>query len=109
MDFIAFVLLHGIVHLPRIVFLTWSVTSNKIFPGQYELVFTSTSGAANWQLYAPQIINRCSFNRLDFSDSSIRLHGKPAAIQVDPQKFIVAIFGTGINAFMKVLLPGRNW
>src|SRR5687767_1099095 len=54
----------------------WSVSSKKISEGKYELVF-ATSGAKDWQLYAPdQSINEVKMAELRFNDSSIIVPGE---------------------------------
>lgn len=88
-------LLNGMVSAQDSVF-TWNVTSKRISPGQYELVFTSP-GAAGWQLYAPQILLDVPSARLDFSDSSIQLQGNLS--DSGSLKTIENVFGAGIGVY----------
>lgn len=52
----------------------WQASSRKLAEGRYELRF-ATTGAAGWQLYAPQLLNEIATAELQFADSAIRPSG----------------------------------
>lgn len=73
----------------------WKVSSKKISAAEYELQF-ATTGAAQWQLYAPnQVLNDVATTELQLADSSIQQDAS-FAVSGATQKQRSALFETNV-------------